>query len=99
MGSMTIMMDGFMGMFIAMFIAKYCDMSIAVILGTFTMKMLSNGFVAMGISATVRDIIQGIFLLTLLVISANAGLIERTRADKAFREKRETDYKAQSAAG
>ena len=99
MGSMTIMMDGFMGMFIAMFIAKYCDMSIAVILGTFTMKMLSNGFVAMGISATVRDIIQGIFLLILLVISANAGLIERTRADRAFREKCETDYKAQKAAG
>ena len=94
MGSMTIMMDGFMGMFIAMFIAKYCDMSIAVVLGTFTMKMLSNGFVAMGLSSTVRDIIQGIFLLVLLVISANAGLFERLRADKAFKAKCEADYAA-----
>ena len=94
MGSMTIMMDGFMGMFIAMFIAKYCDMSIAVVLGTFTMKMLSNGFVAMGLSSTVRDIIQGIFLLVLLVISANAGLFERMRADKAFKAKCEADYAA-----
>ena len=92
MGSMTIMMDGFMGMFIAMFIAKYCDMSIAVVLGTFTMKMLSNGFVAMGLSSTVRDIIQGVFLLVLLVISANAGLLERVKADRAFKEKCETDY-------
>lgn len=100
MGSMTIMMDGFMGMFIAMFISKYCDTSIAVVLGSFTMKMLSNGFVALGLSATVRDIVQGVFLLILLVISANAGLIERTRANKAFREKCETDFKAaQRSAG
>lgn len=86
MGSMGIMMDGFMGMFIAMFIARYCDMSISVILGTFTMKMLSNGFVAMGLSATVRDIVQGVFLLILLVISANSGLFERRKADKLFAE-------------
>lgn len=94
MGSMSIMMDGFMGMFIAMFISRYCDTSIAVILGTFTMKMLSNGFVAMGLSATVRDIIQGIFLLVLLVISANAGLFDRLKADKAFKEKCIEDYNA-----
>lgn len=98
MGSMSIMMDGFMGMFIAMFIARFCDMSIAVILGTFTMKMLSNGFVAMGMSATVRDIVQGIFLLILLIISANAGLFDRLKADKAFKEKCISDYNASQKA-
>jgi ribose/xylose/arabinose/galactoside ABC-type transport system permease subunit len=67
-----------------MFLEKYCDMSIAVILGTFSMKMLSNGFVAIGLSSTVRDIVQGLFLLVLLVISANAGLFERRKADKEF---------------
>lgn len=93
MGSMAIMMDGFMGMFIAMFLTKYCDMSIAVILGTFSMKMLSNGFVSMGLSSTVRDIVQGLFLLVLLVISANAGLFERRKANKAFAEKCNEAYK------
>ena len=93
MGSMTIMMDGFMGMFIAMFLTKYCNMSIAVILGTFSMKMLSNGFVAMGLSSTVRDIVQGLFLLVLLVISANAGLFERRKANKAFAEKCNEEYR------
>ena len=58
------------------------------------MKMLSNGFVAMGLSATVRDIIQGIFLLVLLVISANAGLFERLKADKVFKQKCIDDYNA-----
>lgn len=93
MGSMVIMMDGFMGMFIAMFLSKYCNMSIAVILGAFSMKMLSNGFVAMGLSSTIRDIVQGLFLLVLLVISANAGLFERRRADKDFAQKANEDYK------
>ena len=92
MGSMTIMMDGFMGMFIAMFLSKYCDMSIAVVFGTFTMKMLSNGFVALGLSATVRDIVQGLVLLLLLVISANAGFFEQRKEDKIFAEECNREY-------
>lgn len=96
MSSMTIMMDGFMGMFIAMFMAKWCNMSIAVVLGCFTMKMITNGFVAMGMSATVRDIVQGLFLLILLVISANAGFFERRKSNKAFKEKCDAAYQAQN---
>ena len=86
MSSMTIMMDGFMGVFMAMFLSKFCNTSIAVIIGAFSMKMLSNGFVAMGFSSTARDIVQGLLLLALLTISANAGLIETRRANKAFKE-------------
>lgn len=86
LGSMSIMMDGFMGMFIAMFIAQFCDMSFAVVLGVYGMKMLSVGFVALGMSSTVRDIVQGIILLILMAISANAGLFERLRADREFRD-------------
>ena len=85
MGSMTIMMDGFMGMFIAMFIARYCDMTIAIPLGGFAMKMMTNGFVAMGVSSTVRDIVQGFFLLILLVIQANSGVFERRKLDAQFK--------------
>lgn len=97
MGSMTIMMDGFMGMFIAMFIAKYCDMTIAIPLGVFSMKMLTNGFVALGMSSTVRDIVQGFFLLALLVISANSGLFQRRKADKLFAQQCNEDYKLNQA--
>lgn len=61
MGSLAIMMDGFMAMFFAKFLARYCDMSIAVAFCTFSMKMLTNGFVAMGISSTMRDVTQGFF--------------------------------------
>ena len=97
MGSMTIMMDGFMGMFIAMFLSRYCNLSIAVIFGTFSMQMLSNGFVALGLSSTIRDIVQGIFLLVLLIISSNAGVFERKKADKLFAQECNEEYaKAQA---
>ncbi|MCL1884071.1 MAG: hypothetical protein FWF81_10020 [Defluviitaleaceae bacterium] len=92
MASMTLMMDAFMGMFMAMFLAKFCNMSIAVIIGTFSMRMLSNGFVAIGFSATARDIVQGLFLLVLLAISANAGLFEKRKADKEFADNANREY-------
>ncbi len=85
LGSMQIMMDGFMGMFLAMFMSTFCKMPIAVMVSTFTMKMMSNGFVALGMSATVRDLANGLFLLVLLTISANSGLIARKKADQAYR--------------
>lgn len=93
MSSMMIMMDGFLGMFMAMFLSKYCDMTFAVVIGAFSMKMLSNGFVAMGLSSTVRDVVQGLLLLVLLTISANAGLLERRKANKAFAGQANEEYK------
>ena len=82
LGSMTIMMDAFMGVFLAFFLAKYCNLTFAVLLGTITMKLITNGFVAMGVSATIRDITTGIFLFILLAMSANQGLIDRLRMRK-----------------
>lgn len=86
LGSMQTMMDSFMGMFLAMFMSQFCKMPIAVAVSTFTMKMMSNGFVALGMDATVRDLANGVFLLILLAISANAGLFDQIKADKEFQE-------------
>jgi ribose transport system permease protein len=82
MGSMVIMMDAFMGMFLAFFLAKYCNLTFAVVLGTITMKLINNGFVAMGTPATIRDITTGIFLFVLLAMSANQGWMDRLRTRK-----------------
>jgi ribose transport system permease protein len=84
MASMMIMMDGFMGMFMAMFISKYCDLALAVPISVLAMRLISNGFVALGMSATVRDITNGLVLLILLAISANEGLFARIRANRSF---------------
>jgi ribose transport system permease protein len=82
MGSMVIMMDAFMGVFLAFFLAKYCNLTFAVVLGSITMKLINNGFVAMGTSATIRDITTGIFLFVLLAMSANQGWMDRLRVRK-----------------
>ncbi|GHU97367.1 hypothetical protein FACS189483_03110 [Spirochaetia bacterium] len=82
LGSMVIMMDAFMGVFLAFFLAKYCNLTIAVVIGNVTMKLINNGFVAMGTSSTVRDITTGVFLFILLAMSANQGIMDRLRARK-----------------
>jgi ribose transport system permease protein len=82
LGSMVIMMDAFMGVFLAFFLTRYCNLTFAVVIGNIIMKIISNGFVAMGTSNTVRDIISGIFLFVLLAMSANQGWLDRLRAKK-----------------
>jgi ribose transport system permease protein len=82
MGSMVIMMDAFMGVFLAFFLARYIDLTFAVVLGTVTMKLITNGLVAMGVSGTVRDITTGLFLFILLAMSANQGVFARIRERK-----------------
>ena len=97
LGSMTIMMDAFMGVFLATFLARFCDLSIAVLISAFTMKMISNGFVAMGLSATVRDITTGLLLFVLLAVSANQGLFERIRENKRIAKEANDKYQQKLA--
>lgn len=82
LGSMAIMMDAFMGVFLAGFLSRFCNTTFGVIVGSFTMKMITNGFVALGLSATIRDITTGLMLFILLAVSANQGMLERRKADK-----------------
>jgi hypothetical protein len=94
---MLIMMDAFMGVFLAFFLAKFCNLAIAVFIGTLTMKLINIGFVAMGLQGTVRDITTGLLLMILLAVSANEGLFERMKANKLFA--REANAKYMSRAG
>jgi ribose transport system permease protein len=82
LGSMVIMMDAFLGVFLAFFLAHYIDLTFAVILSNITMKLIGNGLVAMGVSSTVRDITTGLFLFILLAMSANQGMFARMRDRK-----------------
>lgn len=93
-GSMVIMLDGFIGMFLAMFISRYCNLAIAIPISVVTMKMISNGFVSLGMSATIRDVTNGVLLLVLLTISANQGLFERMKQNKLFAQKADAEYQS-----
>ena len=81
--SVALIFDAMMGVFLASFLARYCNMAVGLVVGTFTMVTLTNGFVAMGLPATIRDITTGLFLIILLAISANQGRIKKWRMDRA----------------
>lgn len=84
LGSMAVMMDGFMGVFLGMLLARWSDPSIAVFCGVLTMKILANGFVAVGLESTWKDVVTGMFMLVIMAISKNAALPAKMKADKAF---------------
>lgn len=46
------------------------------------MKMLSIALVAVGLSNNMRNVITGIFLLLILCVSANRGIIGNIRKEK-----------------
>lgn len=69
--SAGIVFSALMGYFLAHFMARYCPLPIALILGNFTMTMFSNGFVALGWPATMQSVMTGFFLLVLLGVSGN----------------------------
>lgn len=86
LASLTVIFDAIMGVNIGMFLSKYCNMVIGVTIGAFTMRMLSIALVAIGLGSNMRNVITGVFLLLILCISANRGLlgtIRKRRADAA----------------
>lgn len=86
MSSISLIFDPMMGVFIAFFLSKYCGYTIGLLIGTFTMRMLSTGLVSCGLSATARSIVTGFFLLTILCFSSNQGRLEAWKMRKKLKE-------------
>ncbi len=94
MASVAMVFDSMMGIFIGLFLSKYCNLAIGVTLGTFTMKMLNTGLIAVGFSTTIREITTGLFLLIILGISSNQGRIAEWRAKKQRAKEANEKYAA-----
>ncbi|HWQ73769.1 MAG TPA: hypothetical protein VN538_11335 [Clostridia bacterium] len=81
-GSMGTIFDAFLGVFIAMFLSRYCNFAIGIVVGVFTMALLSNGFIAMGLEVTFRSIATGLILLLVLGFSANQERIRKWQTNR-----------------
>lgn len=81
--SAGLVFSGLMAYFISHFLSRYCPLAIGLIIGAFTMAFLSNGFVALGLPATMQTITTGLFLLVLLAYSANSARFTRWKMDRA----------------
>ncbi|HHW49258.1 MAG TPA: hypothetical protein GXX14_11685 [Clostridiaceae bacterium] len=73
MGSIHLLFDAMMGVFIAFFLSSSCNFAVGIVIGTVSMQMLTSGLVAMGLDTNARSIASGLFLLILLIISSNQG--------------------------
>lgn len=92
LGSMTVMMDAFMGVFLGMLLSRWADPSISVFCGVLTMKVLASGFVAVGLDAVWEEVVTGVFMLIIMAISANAAVPAIRKANKAFKAEAEAEY-------
>ncbi len=71
--------DAIMGVFIGQYLAKYCDLTVGIALGAFTMKMLGAGLLSLGLSSTLQQVATGLFLLLFIGISQNQNLVFEKR--------------------
>ncbi len=80
-GSITTIMDAFLGLFLGMFLSNFCNISIGIVIAVVTMTAMTNGLVALGFDSTWRDIIKSVVLFILLAFSGNQPYFVQWRAN------------------
>ena len=63
MGTMSVTFDAMMAGFIAIYLSGVVNRVVGIVIGTFTMKLVSAGLVAIGVEGTWQKVIIGVFLL------------------------------------
>lgn len=81
MESMSVSFDALMSVFMGVFLSKYCNLIVGILLGTLSMKILNAGLIAIGLSATLQKVATGIFLIAVIGISSNQARISQYFAD------------------
>lgn len=93
-GTVGMIFDGLMGVFIAFVMAKNINYNVAVLIGAFTIRMLSTGLVTCGYSSEVRGALTGVFLFAVVAYSANANVIQKRNSRRRVAEAALTARKA-----
>ncbi len=85
LSSISFIMSAFLPMFIGGTLAKYSDRNIGVIMGAFVQACISSGLVKMGVSSSLKSVIDGIIVLLFLVYVSNSYKLPLT---KLYRQKK-----------
>lgn len=87
MGTMTMVFKPMMGVLIAMQLVKiYDNMPLMIFVGELVIQTVFNGFIAMGWTDNIQNIVLGIFLIVVLGVSENMGRITETNRKKRVRK-------------
>lgn len=84
LASISFIMGAFLPMFIGGSLAKYSDRNIGVIAGAFIQACISSGLVKLGVSSSVKTIIDGAIVLLFLVYVSNSHklILKKLQAQK-----------------
>ena len=77
--------------FIGKFLSRYGNMMIGIVMGALTIAFMNTGLASLGVSSSMQTVINGLFLLAILIISANearvAEFFENRRIAKEAKRK------------
>ena len=68
-----------MGILLAMVMQSFCNQTIGIFIGQFTLNTIFFGLIAVGMPDTFQNVIVGLFLLVLMFISENSSRIRARR--------------------
>lgn len=94
LGSSSFIMGAFLPMFIGNALAKYSDRNIGVVMGAFVQACISSGLVKLGVSSSVKAVIDGVIVLLFLVYISNSYKIG---LHKLHKEKKELALRSAAA--
>lgn len=95
MQTLAIGFQAIMSVNIGLYLSKYVSVVTGVVIGTFTMKMLSSGLLAIGLNSQLQTCATGVFLLIFMGLSSNQ---DKIREYKEFK-KRQKVAMAKQAGG
>ena len=85
LSSISFIMSAFLPMFIGGTLAKYSDRNIGVIMGAFVQACISSGLVKMGVSSSLKAVIDGAIVLVFLIYVSNSYKLP---LNKLYRQKK-----------
>lgn len=87
MSTLDLNFNAMIAVFIAMYMAHFCNPIMGVFIGNFSMKLLSAGLVATGVDGTWQKVIIGVFLIFFMSFNGITEKIEQKNAiNKSFNE-------------
>ena len=81
--SMSVVFQAMTGVFIAMILTKYINMTVGIIVGVVSMNIITIGLIAIDMPSSMKDTVNGGFLLLLMIINF---IINKREKDKLYRQ-------------
>ncbi len=88
LGSLSMMFPPIISVLIGLQLKNILNnFAITILVGAFSVTVLSSGLIAVGLPATMQDFLTGIFMLTVMIFSTNAARISKAFGKKNILDK------------